>query len=44
MSWIGKWLGGVSNSDIEVRSWSLECMYGAWNEDNPFDILELYVK
>ena len=41
MSWIGKWLGGVSNSDIEVRS----CvMYGAWNEDNPFDILELYVK
>ena len=41
LPWFYKPLGKFSNSDIEVRS----CVrYGVSNEDNPFDILELYVK
>ena len=41
LPWFYKYLGGVSNSDIEVRS----CVRaGVSDEDNPLDILELYVK
>ena len=41
MPWFHKTLDATIVDDIEVR---LCAWYGYWNEDTPFDILELYVK